>query len=152
MTNKNGYFGRMDDFMPVRLTRNELVEAMLKLKDGAKEPRAVEVLKTFGALQLIRYRLASSALMDDLNAMSDKTQSPWNDKDCPEGVARFGVYDAERGVPLAVLTVFDEEDSRGPQLTFVTLSGSEQLEGADLVSILNELDLPPCKRMATGMR
>jgi hypothetical protein len=149
MTNKNGYFGRMDEFMPVRLTREELVKAMLKSKDGVMEPRAVEVLKVFGALRLIRYRLSSSALMDDLNAMGDKTQSPWNDKDYPEGVARFGVYDAERGVPLAVLTVFDEEDSRGPQLTFITLSDNEQLEGVDLVPILNELDFPPCKRMAT---
>lgn len=105
MTNKNGYFGRMDDFMPVRLTRDELVKAMLRLKEDAQEPRAVEVLATFGALQLIRYRLSSPALLDDLNAMGDKTQCPWNDKDYPESVARFGVYDAGRGVPLAVLTV-----------------------------------------------
>ncbi len=135
--------------MPVRLTRDELVKAMLRSEDEAQEPRAVEVLATFGALQLIRYRLSSSALLDDLNAMGDKTQCPWNDKDYPESVARFGVYDAGRGVPLAALTVFDEEDSRGPQLTFITLSRSEQLEGVDLVPILNELDLPPCKRMAT---
>jgi hypothetical protein len=144
MANKNRYFGRMDDFMPVRRSLNDVLKSI----KAPKEPRAVEVLKVFGNLQLIRYRLVSAALQEDLDAMGDTTQSPWNDKDYPNKVARFGVYDTELGVPLAVLTVFDEK-GRGPELTFVTLSARNEVSGRALSPVFNELDLPPCNRMGT---
>ncbi|TLX15926.1 hypothetical protein [Rhizobium sp. MHM7A] len=66
------------------------LDDILKSQNAPKEPRAVEVLKTLGALQLIRYRLVSAALQEDLDAMGDNTQSPWNDKDYPKKVARYG--------------------------------------------------------------
>lgn len=148
MTNKNGHFGRMEDFMPVRRSREEIMETILKSKDKQKEPRAVEVLKTFGALQLLRYRLASSALQDDLDAMKDKTQRPWNDKDYSDQVARYGIFDTELNAPLAVLTVHSERGN-GPELTFVTRSPDNRVPGAEFAAILNELDLPPSKHMGT---
>lgn len=133
------YVGNYKDYMPRRLTTEELVKltrASLEERDAnAESPEVVGIL---GVYDIVRYRLSSRALDRDLRQMGYDKYPMFHDNDVASEISRIGFH--RGGVPLAVFRIYNEQGDAS--VDEVLLSKTAEIPDKHIAAFLNEIGLP----------
>lgn len=143
--NRNGHLSRFEDFASRRKTIEEIAEEAIAYKNGncLPEPEPV-VIRSFGTVDLVRYRLNSRRMADDYVAMGDTHTNFYDEARCSDWMARFGVLDRRSGQPIAIFWVLnDPNHNRGFQIAAASFSKTIAPDPAEILAVLQELDVPP---------
>lgn len=148
--NRNGHLSRFEDFAPVNLTVDEIVQKSIALKQGNADAFAEPeptVVASFATADLVRYRLNSKRLYDAYLAMGDKHSDPHDEHGYADRCARFGVIDRVSGEPVAMLWIIKgQRDSGVFKIALPSFSNTRSLDQAEFLEVLRELDIPPSRR------
>lgn len=144
MANRNQAIGRYDEFAPVRLTIDQIVE--LSVKKAPRTGKPAQTIAELGGATLVRYHLGSAAI-DEAGASMNVRASDY--VDAPDITSVFGVVDKETGKAGAIMVVFDQ---RGPEICHVFAPGEPSLPAETMRGALSHLDVPPSRHAGADLQ
>ena len=147
-TNRNGAFGDLEAYAPVRLTLEEIIDARRHPKKASGE-RVSTVLFETGGYRLVRYRLGTEEVGADMGVVFPENRvANWHAADRAAYSALYGVLD-ETGAPQAVIDVIRD---KLPSIHMVFGAPAADLPSQTMLAILDYLDIPASRRVGADQR
>lgn len=136
------YIGDYQEYAPIKFSIDEIVEQSIFEKNGGQvEVDPPALVGGVGAYDIVRYRLSSRALRNDLTKMGYDDYAYFHDNDVKKICARLGVFDRGSGQPVLNIRLIEKSKKQG--VSEVLLSKVTRIPDEEIALILNEIGVPP---------